>query len=232
MTTKILIDNCVKHHAVALRGGWQSGGIQYWGGEVPIETGRICSELVSTQMNIGPQEGAIAALAQQFLDNKIEAYTTDALGLETFHQPSGRFSGTNYGDFSLLFGVEFQKIITLSNFSFSMPQDNVIEKFREHLNQSNEQTFLKIKNALPDKSRQDAWHLYCIQRFGLDVFLTTDTKLIGQVSSIANTQLKTEIEQIVRTPKELCDDLNICCLDEIEIINFARDKLGIDSFWL
>jgi len=229
---KILIDNSVRQHAVALKGEWQSNGVQYWGGEIPIETGKISSKLKSRQMKIGPQEGAIAALANEFLHNNIEAYTTDALSFETFHQPLGRFTGVNYGDFSLFSKIKYKKINTLDDFSFCVPPDDIVGKLREHLNQSNNPLFLKIKNALPDKSSQDAWHLYCVGRFDLDIFLTTDSALIGQIKSISDENFKNELIKIVRTPEELCTDLDIRCFSEDEIICFAREDLHIDSFWL
>lgn len=216
---------------MALKGTWAPSGIKLWGGEIPVETGRVCSKLSSRQMRIGPQEGAIAALAKEFSSNKLQAFTTDVIDLERFHQPCGRFTGMNYGDFSLLSKIKYQKIITLNKISFSLPEDDVIEKLRECLNhQGHYPEFLNIKNALPDKSSQDAWHLYCVKNFGLDIFLTTDLVLLGQIKSIPDRNLKSSLMKIVRTPIELCADLGVDALSECQIISFAREKLDVDSF--
>lgn len=232
MTQKILIDNSVLQFSIAFKGEWQSSGIQYWG-EALIDTGGIRSVLQSlSTKKISPQEGYIAALAKKFLKNEIEAYTTDALKFETYHQPSGRFRGINYGDISLLSKISPQQIKTLDGFSFSIPSDDVVEKLRTHINRSVEPDFLDIKNALPKKSSQDAWHLYCIQKHGLDVFLTMDFALMRQIRSIADKSLRERVEKIVRTPEDLCADFGISALGNDEIICFARNDLGVDPFFL
>jgi hypothetical protein len=62
------------------------------------------------------------------------------------------------------------------------------------------------------------------------VFL--DVALIGQIKSISDESLIKELVEMVRTPEELCADLDIDCLSEYQIICFAREELDIDSFCL
>ena len=179
-----------------------------------------------------PQDGYIAALTKKLLNGEAEVYTTDALNYEKWYHPAGRFRGASYGDISLLSKITSKQIRTLEGFSFSLPSDSIAEKLRAYINESQEADFLAIKNVLPRKSSQDAWHLYCVKKYNLDVFLTMDASLIGQIRSIADQNIRDSLMQIVRTPEELCANFGIRALSDDEIICFARNELGADPFFL
>jgi hypothetical protein len=230
---KILIDNSVLHFAIVFKGQWQSKTIEDWDGALGalIETGGIRSVLQSSPIKkLSPQGGYIAALAKKILSGEMEAYTSDALSYEKWYQKPYKYRGVSYGDISLLSKITPKHIRTLEGFTFSLPADSIADKLRAYINQSQEVDFLAIKNVLPCKSSQDAWHLYCVKKQNLDVFLTMDAALIGQIKSIADRSVRDNLIKIIRTPEELCTDLDISALSNDEITSFARNELGADSF--
>jgi hypothetical protein len=213
---KILIDNSVRHHSVVYKGQWESGKNILWGNDIPIQTGQLISNFdppkVKKDKNI--QANYIATLINN--ESCFDWYTTDLLKFERFHQAAGKFTnGCNCGDHSVF---QPQKNIiqlsSLDNFSFCLPQDNLKEKYKiyleEQLRVNNEykEIYDKLSSNNDKKHTQDAWHLYCVKRYKLDIFLTCDFKLKNKLSSL-NCNLGKYLKKIVQTPESLCDEHNL-----------------------
>jgi len=234
---RLLIDNSILHHAVAIKGTWKDNGTVFWGGEIPVRTGQIESVLYSHKIKPskgGDQTMFIAALAEEFGSGRIKAFYSDALKFETLHLPGGRFKGANYGDMSLFANVTCEKLTTLDGFSLTIPSDDPIEKLREYLRACQAPGYRKILQALesvitkPEKklmASQDAWHLYTVISNGLDAFLTVDTTLIGQIKSLPAGPIGSELRGLVHLPSEICEKLGIDAMREEELTKFVS-KLG------
>jgi hypothetical protein len=119
--------------------------------------------------------------------------------------------------------VKFISNNTLSGFSYIFPSDiNPNDRFREFLLSEENCEYLEIKNALfevkrSDKSNQDAWHLYCVERLKLDHFLTCDTALLGLIKSIKNLELRRKLLKTVVLPKDLCGIMGLDGASEADI---------------
>ncbi len=216
---KALVDNSVLHHAVQHKGSWESSGTVMWGGErgVEVDTGRLRSSEEPIEIKRergGPQGAYIAALALALKRNQWEAHTSDALTFERLHHPTGRFSGVNHGDISWFKDVNCRTHTTLEGFSSIVPsKTEPIQLLRQFLDAKTDEEYIEIRSALEEvgskKSSQDAWHVLCVRRLGLQTFLTCDTKLIGQVKSIPDRALREHILDDLALPCDLCKVLNL-----------------------
>ncbi len=84
---KILVDTCIFEHSLAFRGGWQSNGVQLWGGKIATDTGETVTKYAGKAIKAskgGNQNGALGALAAAFCkpNSGLKGYTTDALQFE------------------------------------------------------------------------------------------------------------------------------------------------------
>lgn len=220
---------------MAIKGRWHDMGSKFWGGEIPIETGGIVSELdgsVIRKTRGGDQNGSIAAFAEQFMRGSLDAYTSDALRFEMFHQKVSKFRAGNYGDVSLFSQVKTIRLNTLGGFSsVSGAFDfNILKEMRIYLDHQDNEQYRKIRSALDeikagDTNSQDAWHLHCTFEYGFDAFLTVDTKLAGQIQSFKDKELRDQLLERVKIPSALCEDLSIEPFTGIEIMKLAN-KLG------
>jgi hypothetical protein len=231
---KILVDNSVRHHAVALNGEWVDTGNILWGGGVQTETGYVKTferGAKVRKVHGGDPTRHLASLAKHYASLGLSFHTTDALSLETFSQPAGRYVGEHYGDVSLFSVLKFEKHTTLPNLSFSIPHDDPVEELRTEIARQRSSLFKEIRDELnrikpSKKSSQDAWHLTCTQNLALDCFLTCDNKLISQVESFQNAELRKILKKLMRRPHELCDQLRVKPLSDQEFAEFTSSLPG------
>lgn len=229
---KILMDTSILHHANAIKPMWVTNHFSVLG-KIPIESGYLDStekgQPISNRKG-GEQTRYLAALRDMFLSNKLEAYTTDALLFESLHNNMGGFS---CGGASLLQGIEYKKIRTLTHFTVIIPNDDILDSLRQYLKNANEPEFVSIRDALRrvagEKTSQDAWHLFCAIRYKFDFFLTCDMTLISQIKSISEKRLRECFLGIVKSPRELCDLLAISPMSDFEMKNLLPRLSGLSS---
>ena len=210
---------------MAVRGEWYSTGTVLWGGKVPVETGYIRSVergLPIKASKGGEQTRYIGAIGEKLRDNKLSAHTTDILTFEMLHQSGGRYSGKNYGDVSLLKDVNYVRHDTARDFEFAFGLQDPIAALRSYLEQSNDCLFRKVKSELdkvskPEKNSQDAWHLKCAMELDVDLFLTCDTRLIGQIKSMTDVSLKISLSERVVLPRSFCESVGLLPLQDTEM---------------
>lgn len=227
---KVLVDNSVRHHAVAIRGEWQES--------VPSSIDeKICWEVLPGEIisrekvekikeeKGGPQGRWIASLAISNKNGAWEAHSTDALCFETWHHKSSLYAGEKHGDKSLLSHVHFTKHKTLHGFSFSFPcEENIVSILRAYLDISTDPQYLHLKSVLGTslsrrRSSQDIWHMACLERLGLERFLTCDTKLISAIKSVPDKALRQEWLHKVVLPITLCKELSLPPLSDDDFNN-------------
>ena len=213
-----------------------SNGSVMWGGDdgILVETGHLSSDYVPKTIKPskgGPQGRCLAALAIAHHQCLWDAHTTDALTFETLHHSKGKFIGATIGSFSWFKNVEYTKHTTLSGFSFAIPSSTKpIVALRDFLDLEANRNYREIKAALESskgssKSSQDAWHLHCVESLALDVFLTCDTALIGNIRSISDKSLQTRLAKIAVLPGDLCRLLSLGEPSD-EDIQRLRSELG------
>ena len=226
---RLLVDNSVRHHAVALKGEWKDTGDVLWGGKIPIETGYIKSSergVKVRESHGGDQTRYIASIANSKDELELTFHTTDALSFERFDKPLAQQFGAKLGDVSLLANVDLEKHITLPELKFATPSQNPLEELRHEISKQNDPIFNEIWSALrcvkkSDKSSQDAWHLACAIKLKMNYFLSSDSKLYGQICSINDYLLRKKLVQIFMRPFELCERLRIEPLSDKEFEVFS-----------
>lgn len=224
----ILVDNSVRHHAVALKGEWVDTGTVLWCGRIPIQTGYLRSHERGQPVRKshgGDQTRYIASIASKVDELKLRFHTTDALTIEKMHLPAGKQSGTNYGDVSHFANMTFENHTTLPELEFAIPNQQPIVELRKEIEKQSDPVFSEIwselkKIKLTDKSSQDAWHLYCAIKLRMDFFLTADSTLFGQVRSIPARIVRQRLAKLVARPFELCRHLEIEPLSDQQFEQF------------
>ncbi len=226
---RILIDTSIHDHANSFKGQWEDHGTVLWGGKSPVQTGGVVTAFDGHRIREskgGDQNGAIGALAEKFKDGSLVAVTTDALTFERFDKPFSKFGPGGYGDVNLLSGTKFESLHTLEGLTFSLNETQPIVALRSYLRQVRVEPFLTFRQALDDlanndRNSQDAWHLHCCDAFKLDRFLTADTKLVGQIRSIPETKIRSQLLELVRLPTDLCKELEVDPLTEEELSDLS-----------
>jgi len=222
---KILIDNSFMRYALASNGCFESHEV-LWGGECKIKVGNTVSieKPEAIIKSIGSQIGAIARLAETFITtDKLRAYRSDALEFELIYQNPEIHKEIRLGDVSLMKEVQYEKLRTFDDFSVTISGENFVEDFRTYLRASSNPEYTKIRDSLQgEKKYQDAWHLFCIQKYNLDAFLTMDMKLVGQIKSISDKKLRNELLYIVKNPTQLCEEIGVSPMTDEEINAFVK----------
>ena len=93
-----------------------------------------------------------------------------------------------------------------------------IDRLRASLKKKSEEIpeYAKIVNALGAKKNQDAWHIYTAERHDMDFFLTTDFKLVKQVSDLRGSTLSSLKVKVV-SPAQLAEQIRLKGIKESEI---------------
>lgn len=135
---------------------------------------------------------------------------------EQFRQPSGRYRGYGYSDYSLFQGLQMESI---DGWVFSamgpkwMNHPSHQEQQRKRIRQSEDALFQNLygvlKQQLGEKCSQDAWHIRTAEQHGLFCFLTTDTSLLKACRSLARKEPLRSLKARVMTPEELGLQLGI-----------------------
>lgn len=210
---KILIDNSILHHANCIKGQADSSTAPW--GQTTVETLDYSQSIkILNSKKLESPENYIAAIANEIQKKSIQAYTSDALCIERLFKKHSKFGNTRFADNSLMNNLKIEKITTLTCTKFQVDK-NLIQRFRDFLNSYQDNDYIQIKNFLSKKSNQDAWHIHSVLNHQLDYFLTGDSKLIRQIKSIQDENIKSKLLKIVKTPKALCEELQIPIVDDL-----------------
>ena len=115
---------------------------------------------------------------------------------------------------------------TLEGFSFKI-EGRPINELNSFLDSNKDEECASIRAALTEcgakRSSQDAWHIYCVHLLGLDMFLTCDTSLIGQIKSNGDKVLREQLLNIVALPSGCCRTINLAEATEHQREQIKKD---------
>lgn len=228
MMVSVLVDTNIFGWAFSREGKWQSNGEMLWGGQVPVDTGFVKPTMISKKSKHEVDLFTIACEAKRGL---LDFHTTDALSFEKIDTPKMRRS-SNLGDVNLLEGIGVAKHETLPDFCWSVAEGKLSVALRAHLSElrHTDRLFCKIADMFEaigtkfEKISQDAWHLRCFQELRLDYFLTNDEKLLRQIKSFPQSDLRQELESKCVTPVTLVQRLGLVRKAESDLDEFLREK--------
>ena len=199
----LLIDNTVLDIAVTHENKWVTHSRGGYIARVPVYGRKNTSERHRQSSYLT----GIAHLARLGL---VRLHQSAELENEQFRQPSGRYRGYGYCDYSLFQDL---KLDSIDGWVFSstgpswMDLPSVEEQQRKRLRQSGDALFHDLhgllKQQLGEKCSQDAWHIRTAERHGLFCFLTTDGSLLKACKSLANKEPLRSLTTRVMTPEEL-----------------------------
>lgn len=205
----VLVDNTILDVAVTHEGKWilhSRGGyearVPVYGRHNTTERHRQASYLTS-----------IAHLAHI---GSVRLYQSAELKDEQFRQPSGRYRGYGYSDYSLFQGLNIESVDgwvfpTMGPSWMNIPSAQ--DQQRKRLRQSDDQLFVELyellQQQLGKKCSQDAWHIRTAERHGLFCFLTTDQPLLKACKSLMKKEPLRSLATRIMTPEELGAHLNI-----------------------
>jgi hypothetical protein len=209
MPLGVLVDNTIFDIAVTHEGKWISHSHGGYVARVPVY-GR------SNTTERHRQASYLTGLAHLAQIGSVSLHQSAELEDEQFRQPSGRYRGYGYCDYSLFQGL---KIESIDGWVFSamgpswMNIPSAQDQQRERLRQSDDQLFHDLygllQQQLGKKCSQDAWHIRTAERHGLFCFLTTDQPLIKACKSLMQKEPLRSLATRIMTPEELGAHLDI-----------------------
>lgn len=183
----VLIDSCVRTHAVTHEEAWIDTGTVLWGGVHPINTGYIARVPVHAADNASKEYldicylGSLIALARF---GTMKFFTSSELISEQLKHPPARFRTVGYSDYSILDMVEITSLdgerydfITMGklfegDYRLAEAQQARIEANSDELHKAIMSCFKHQTHS------QDAWHLRTAQVHGCRYLLTMDRKFV------------------------------------------------------
>lgn len=209
MPVGVLVDNTVLDITITHEGKWITHGQGGYIARVPVYGRNNASERHRHASCLT----SIAHLARLGL---IHLHQSAELKDEQFRQPTGRYRGYGYFDYSLFEDIEIESIdewVFPSMGPSWMNLPSAQEQQRKRLRQSDDVLFHDLyrllKQQLGEKCSQDAWHIRTAERHGLFCFLTTDRALLKACKSLAKKEPLRSLTTRVMTPEELNIHLNI-----------------------
>lgn len=199
----VLVDNTVLDIAVTHEGKWVMHSRGGYIARVPVYGRKNTSQRHR-------QASYLAGLAHLARLGLARLHQSAELEDEQFRQPSGRYRGYGYVDYSLFQDL---KIESIDGWVFSstgpswMNLPSPEEQQRKRLQQSGDALFdglyELLKQQLGEKCSQDAWHIRTAERHGLFCFLTTDSSLLKACKSLAKKEPLRSLSTRILTPEEL-----------------------------
>ena len=209
MPVGVLVDNTVLDITITHEGKWITHGQGGYIARVPVYGRNNASERHRHASCLT----SISHLARLGL---IHLHQSAELKDEQFRQPTGRYRGYGYFDYSLFEDIEIESIdgwVFPSMGPSWMDLPSAQEQQRKRLRRSDDVLFHDLyrllKQQLGEKCSQDAWHIRTAERHGLFCFLTTDRALLKACKSLAKKEPLRSLTTRVMTPEELNIHLNI-----------------------
>lgn len=205
----VLIDNTVLDIAVTHEGKWIIHSRGGYVARVPVYGRKNISERHL-------QASYLTGIAHLGRLGSVRLHQSAELQEEQFRQPSGRYRGYGYADYSLFEGMKIESIdgwvfSTMGPSWMNLPSQE--EQQRTRLRRSDDALFhglyALLKQQLGEKCSQDAWHIRTAERHGLFCFLTTDSSLLKACKSLAKKEPLRSLSTRVMTPQELGTHLGI-----------------------
>lgn len=204
-----LVDVTVLYHAVVMESGWINTGPSSWGSQ-EISTGYMARVPVRPDDDNSPEARSIRYLpgiASLFRRSHLSLFSSSELEDEQYRQPSGRYGGYGYYDFTLLHPNQLKSIdghifpqlgpSWLKSPPLHEQQRCRIDSYRK------DDTFDELVRTLGQKNSQDAWHLYTAEKYGLDYFVTMDFKFLRTIAAQKNSRAISNLKTKAISPEEL-----------------------------
>ncbi|WP_152414682.1 hypothetical protein [Blastomonas sp. AAP53] len=183
----VLIDSCIRRHAVTHEEAWIDTGTVLWGGVHPINTGYMARVPVHAASNTSEDYrdicyiGSLIALARF---GTMKFFTSSELMSEQLRHPPARFQTVGYSDYSILDMVEIDSVdgerydfITMGKLFGE--SHGLKDAQQERIETSGDELYKVIMSYFKyQKHSQDAWHLRTAQVHGCRYILTMDQKFI------------------------------------------------------
>lgn len=203
----MLIDNTILFHGVTHETAWVSTGRLSWGG-----TDQTAG--YATRLPVHPYDDEsedyrnvkyLAGIAHLARRGCISLKTSAELQAERIRQPSGRFNGYGYFDFSVFRGIDMRSVdgpplISMGPASFGLPK--LVDQQRRRINQSGDALHEALIARLGQRNSQDAWHIRTAERYGAYCFLTMDRKLLRALEGIRKHEPVKSLRTLVLTPEQ------------------------------
>lgn len=199
----VLVDNTVLDIAVTHEGKWITHSRGAYVARVPVY-GR------GNTSDRHRQASYLTGIAHLTRLGLMRLHQSAELQEEQFRQPSGRYRGYGYADYSLFQDLKMESIdgwvfSTMGPSWMNLPSQG--EQQRKRLRQSEDSLFqglfALLKQQLGEKCSQDAWHIRTAEQHGLFCFLTTDSSLLKACRSLAKKEPLRSLTTRVMTPEEL-----------------------------
>jgi len=211
---KVLVDNTVLSHGVTHETAWISTGTQMWGpheiktgytARIPVRSGNDDSR----ESRCIKYLGGITYLAKIGL---IELKTSAELLDEQFRQPTGRFRGYGYMDYSIFSDVAIDSVDgyagpTLGPSYLKLP--TVREQQKARIDRASDELHKSLIAALGPKNSQDAWHIRTAELSGCYCFLTMDYRLRDAIESQRGNSAIKGLRTRVMTPFEFGREMKL-----------------------
>jgi hypothetical protein len=205
---RVLLDNSVIGHSITHETGWVSTGDKKWG-ELDVPTGyaaRICVYGPSSDSEIYKNVAFLPGISHLAKKEFLNFFTSNELEEEQSRQPSGRYTGYGYFDYSLLQGIHPEMIderiwSTIGPIGMGFPGCKEQQQMR--LNNYNDPLYIALVEKLGKKNNLDAWHICTAERHGLFCFLTMDLKLKRNFDSHAHKEPIRSLKTRLMTPSDL-----------------------------
>lgn len=208
----ILVDNTVLELGVTHETKWVSTGVQMWGNQ-PFDSGyqaRVPVYAKGNQSERFRQVKYLTTICHLARIGAVKLFLSAELQDEQFRQPSGRYTGYGYFDFTLFQGIELQSIDGWTFPTLGPSWMNLLppaQQQRNRIDASGDALYRSLYKLLQEqlgkKCRQDSWHVRTAEVHGMLCFLTTDSKLLSAVKSLRNRQPLKAMTTMVMSPAEL-----------------------------
>ena len=191
---KVLVDACVLQHAVTREPGTEQVEVD-WGGR------RHEAQLISSRAKnrpsgwLGSQVDALPQVVLAAKSRMLILFLAPEIRTELMGAPP---DALRHGPWNLFHGVSFEippdplrySRILIAAFD---PPEGMRTRLASFVRSIQDAEFRHLHAALGGNKPVDAFHLITAERAGLDVFLTTDRRLINSVRTIKNWPLKVRV---------------------------------------
>lgn len=217
---KILVDNTVLAAGRVFSTAWFSTGTQRWGQYHEFDSGYLApypTHSPETHGRVYDHVSYLPGIIYLAERGYIELLTSFEMQQEQMHQPAGRYRVRGYFDHNLFGAIRMRSVDedTVKGF-------DLWEKPQDRLRRCPKQPFLSIVQLFGERNNVDAWHLFTLLTYDIDLMLHIDHPLADFVKQH---QSKPPISQLmgrVIMPMELAHRLRI---EPIQISSIPQDWL-------